>query len=184
MFQMPRRNLVPPKKSKRQSWDRENMANAIKAIKENKMGLKKAVKTFSVPRSTLQRLSRQDKPIEDIINLKLGRPTVLPKHLEEELVKYLLIMEAKFHGLTRNDVRRMAYQLCARNNIPHPESVLEHVVGVLKPNDEDAVCIFCEGQYSDDSRGERWVQCLACEMWAHDECAGCEKDAYICDFCH
>lgn len=63
------------------------------------------------------------------------------------------------------------------------ESVLEHVVGVLKPNDEDAVCIFCEGQYSNDSRGERWVQCLACEMWAHDECAGCEKDAYICDFC-
>lgn len=52
--------------------------------------------------------------------MKLGRPTVLTKELEDELVRYLLIMEAKFHGLTRSDIRRMAYQLCSRNNIPHP----------------------------------------------------------------
>lgn len=117
---MPRRHLVPPKKSKRQSWDKDNMANAIKAIKEKKMGLKKAVKVYSVPRTTLQRLSRIDKPVEEIVNIKLGRPPVLPQVLEDELVKYLLIMESKFHGLTRNDVRRMAYQLCTRNNIPHP----------------------------------------------------------------
>ena len=46
---MPRRNFVPPKKTKRQAWDKENMAKAIKAIKEKKVGLKKAVnilKTF------------------------------------------------------------------------------------------------------------------------------------------
>lgn len=27
-------------------------------------------------------------------------------------------MEAKFDGLTRNEIQRMAYQLCTRNNIP------------------------------------------------------------------
>lgn len=84
------------------------MAKAVKAVKEKTMGLKKAVKMYSVPRSTLQRLCRIEKPIEEVINIKLGRPTIMPRELEEELVKYILVMESKFHGLTRNDVRRMA----------------------------------------------------------------------------
>lgn len=81
MLQMPRKILVPPKKSKRQSWSRENMAKAVKAVKEKTMGLKKAVKMYSVPRSTLQRLCRIEKPIEEVINIKLGRPTIMPREL-------------------------------------------------------------------------------------------------------
>lgn len=83
------------------------------------MGLKKAVKKFSVPRSTLQTLSKMDKPLHESLNMKIGRPTVLTKELEDELVRYVLIMDAKFHGLARNDVRQMAYQTCSRKNIPH-----------------------------------------------------------------
>lgn len=98
------------------------MAKAVKAVKEKTMGLKKTVKMYSVPRSTLQRLCRIEKPIEEVINIKLGRPTIMPRELEEELVKYILVMESKFHGLTRNDIRRMAYQLCTKNNIPYPFS--------------------------------------------------------------
>ncbi len=56
-------------------------------------------------------------------------------------------------------------------------------VGVSAPEDEDAVCIFCEETFSKDTRGELWVQCMICQMWAHNDCAGCEKDVYICDFC-
>jgi hypothetical protein len=40
--------------------------------------------------------------------------------LEEELVKYILLMEETFYGLTRNDLRRMAYALASRNGIKHP----------------------------------------------------------------
>ncbi|KAL0858570.1 hypothetical protein ABMA27_012420 [Loxostege sticticalis] len=29
-------------------------------------------------------------------------------------------MESKFHGLTRSDLRRMAYMLAKRNNLPNP----------------------------------------------------------------
>jgi hypothetical protein len=35
-------------------------------------------------------------------------------------VNYISIMEAKFYGLTRLDLRRAAYQLARRNNIQHP----------------------------------------------------------------
>ena len=49
-----------------------------------------------------------------------GRPTVLGKDIEEELVRYCLAMEASFFGLTRADLRRIAVQLAERNNIAHP----------------------------------------------------------------
>ncbi|CAH1995707.1 unnamed protein product [Acanthoscelides obtectus] len=51
------------------------------------------------------------------------------------------------------------------------------------PDDEDASCLFCNGMFSEDTRGEVWVKCFQCFMWAHSDCAGAEKDIYICDFC-
>lgn len=50
----------------------------------------------------------------------IGRRPVLALHLEESLVFYLLIMESKFYGLTRQDVRKMAFQLAVRNQVEHP----------------------------------------------------------------
>jgi hypothetical protein len=49
----------------------------------------------------------------------LGRKTVLGEELESQSVNHILITEAKFYGLTRLDVRRVAYQLAKRNNIRH-----------------------------------------------------------------
>jgi hypothetical protein len=28
-----------------------------------------------------------------------------------------------------------------------------------------------------------WVQCVMCEDWCHEECAGAYKDKFICDYC-
>ena len=50
-------------------------------------------------------------------------------------------------------------------------------------DDTDADCLFCNGKFSEDARGEVWVKCLSCSMWAHLDCAGAEKTDYICDFC-
>lgn len=54
------------------------------------------------------------------------------------------------------------------------ESVLETSIGVEKPGDVDVVCLFCEGLFLADNLGE---------LRAHNDCAGCEKDVYVCDFC-
>ena len=69
------------------------------------------------------------------------------------------------------------------SDIESEESVLEISIGVENPGDEEGACLFCGGPFSADNRGELWVQCLICEMWAHNDCAGCEKDVYVCDFC-
>lgn len=68
-------------------------------------------------------------------------------------------------------------------NLPESDSDFELPIGKKKPEDEDATCIFCESKFSNDTKGELWVQCVMCSMWAHNECSGAEKDIYVCDFC-
>lgn len=48
---------------------------------------------------------------------------------------------------------------------------------------QDPECIFCSEKFSHDTEGQLWVMCLMCNLWAHTECAGAEKDVYICDYC-
>ncbi|KAK9681270.1 CENP-B N-terminal DNA-binding domain [Popillia japonica] len=55
-------------------------------------------------------------------------------------------------------------------------------VGSVPPQNADVTCMFCDSPLSQDSQGELWVCCLMCQLWAHDECAGAKKVAYVCDF--
>lgn len=62
------------------------MARAISAIRKGEMGLKKASRSFNVPRPTLQRLARVDKPPEEAASTKLGRKPLMSDDMEKELV--------------------------------------------------------------------------------------------------
>ncbi|GBP08865.1 hypothetical protein EVAR_78262_1 [Eumeta japonica] len=113
---------MAPTQSKhlRKDWDEEQMVKAIKMVRERRW-YPKAAKTFNVPRTTLQRLTyKTDLTPEEAAATKLGRKTVLGTQLENVLVEYVLTMESKFYGLTRSDLRRMAYMLAKRNNLPNP----------------------------------------------------------------
>jgi hypothetical protein len=48
---------------------------------------------------------------------------------------------------------------------------------------QDVICTYCKGKFSDDVQGEIWVQCVMCEDWCHEECAGADKDKFIRDYC-
>ncbi|GBM19325.1 hypothetical protein AVEN_200259-1 [Araneus ventricosus] len=52
-----------------------------------------------------------------------------------------------------------------------------------KPDSRKATCIFCDGKFFEDTRGEVWVKCVMCQMLAHLDCAGAETASYVCDFC-
>jgi hypothetical protein len=49
-------------------------------------------------------------------------------------------------------------------------------------SDGDAECLFCTGLLSSDKHGEKWVQCVRCCRWAHEEC-GAEEDYFVCPMC-
>ncbi|CAG5042705.1 unnamed protein product [Parnassius apollo] len=108
-------------KGKRKEWNTDHMTESIRMIREKKMGYFKAAKHFDVPRTTLFRLCQKNELYpEEAAATKLGRKSVLGDQLENLLVEYILKMESKFHGLTRNDARRMAYMLAKRNHLENP----------------------------------------------------------------
>jgi hypothetical protein len=59
----------------------------------------------------------------------LGLHPIVPPALEEQLVKYLLLIERKYFGCTRDDVRRIVFQLAVQNKIPSPFSIAKEAVG-------------------------------------------------------
>lgn len=40
--------------NKNKNWDKKSMIDAVKAVREGKMGYKRAVQAYKVPRSTLK----------------------------------------------------------------------------------------------------------------------------------
>lgn len=118
---MPRKTPKYTPKNKRKNWDKADMEKAILAVRENRMGTLKAAKTFNVPRTTLQTLSKKtDVSPSKLVSVKIGRKTVLGEDLERELVAYLLQMEESFFGFTLGDLQRMAFQVASRNGLNHP----------------------------------------------------------------
>ena len=48
---------------------------------------------------------------------------------------------------------------------------------------QDEHCMYCKGKFSVDRQGEKWIQCIMCEDWCHEDCSGVEKETFICDYC-
>lgn len=60
--------------------------------------------------------------INEFVAVPLGRRPVLPKFLEEELANYCVLVDQRYFGLRRRDIRSLAYQLAIRNGLKHPFS--------------------------------------------------------------
>lgn len=116
---MPRKKLGRENRGLRQKWRPEDMVNAITAVRSKKKSLNEAARFFNVPKTTLLRKVKSHLGAETVANQRMGRETIFPPELEQKLVQYCLLMENTFHGLTRNDIRKLAYQLAAKNNILH-----------------------------------------------------------------
>lgn len=74
-------------------------------------------------------MARSQKPAEELLSAKLGRKPVFSQEIESELVKYSLEMESRFWGLTRLDLRSLAFQIALKNNIPNKFNVLAKCAG-------------------------------------------------------
>ena len=91
------------RKTKQASWNETSMKEAILALKTNKIGLRKAARTFDVPKDSFRRrLQKLEKSNTchntDIIHKLLLRRfgNVLFESQEEELKKYITNMGKHF----------------------------------------------------------------------------------------
>jgi hypothetical protein len=60
----------------------------------------------------------------------LGRKPIIPPALEEMLVEYLLLIEPKYFGCTRDDDRRVACQLAVQNKISSLFSIAKETAAI------------------------------------------------------
>ena len=107
------------RKTNRQDFDEEAMAGAIEACKKGELGFLKASQQFNVPICSLRRrVNNKNKHATGASKYIGGRKPSLPTEVEEALVKYIVEMDKRMFGLSSYEVRKMAFELAVRNNIP------------------------------------------------------------------
>jgi len=127
--------------SQRGSWEESNMEEALRQVLNKDLSLREAATAYNVPKSTLARRAIGKNKYVTGAKKHLGRflPDFLPEY-EEELANYIEEMEARFFGLTCQDVRRLAYEFANKNGLVHrfnPEKKMagkKCLYGFLKRN--------------------------------------------------
>ena len=56
---------------------------------------------------------------------------------------------------------------------PHVLSEIDLMYSTKKSENKDPEYIFCNGKFSEDERGEIWIKCFRCSLWAHLDCMDC-----------
>lgn len=101
--------------SQRACWSGATLDQALEAVR-NGTPKRGAARTFGIPRATLQRRLKLDKPLP----MRLGRPPVFAPEAERELAERVVLLSKCFLGITRTEIRKCAYEYAHQNNIKHP----------------------------------------------------------------
>ena len=100
----------------RAKYGEETLKRALVEL-ENGERLATTARRYGVPRRTLRR--HRDHQVRSPGQAFLGRFKPDIERVEERLVAYLKEMERAFFGLSTKDVRRLAYDLAAREGLQH-----------------------------------------------------------------
>lgn len=112
------------RKSNRKLWTNQQLEKAIISAR-NGTPVKTAALNYSVPRTTLIRHLKQTNilprlgPIDSVFSIQQ----------EEELVAHLLELEKRFYGITKIDVRKLAFDLAEKNSLQHPFNKVTKLAG-------------------------------------------------------
>jgi transposase-like protein len=92
-------------------WSLENLQKAVNYVLMYNKSEKSAAATFGVPRQTLRRVRRHQEKVKNGSGVEktIGIPRTLSADHEDELVDVIIDMERRLFGLTKMDVRKLAY---------------------------------------------------------------------------
>ena len=105
------------------------MERAIHSIQNQIYTITKAVKEYKVHKTTLIRHFHGELKAKRPGELSLSRAPTIGCQNEKALVEYIKETESKLFGLTRTDVRKLAYEFAVRNNITHSFSNDKQMAG-------------------------------------------------------
>ena len=96
---------------------------------QERNGISSSCKKYNLPRSTLYNYVRSNFDHFQATQSKLGSKAFIPPAPEEKFLEYLLLIERRYLGRTRDDVRRPVFQLAVQNKIPSPFSNAKEAAG-------------------------------------------------------
>lgn len=105
----------------------EAMLAAVREVVEKDIKIRTVAKEKGIPKSTLQRYVRKYKNhAEAVLAPNYTHSLVFTKEQEENLSQYLLNMSRMFHGLTKTQVKQLAFELTQKKGLPAPTSWVEN----------------------------------------------------------
>jgi len=106
------------------------MCRAVRIVRIGEMDSLRASKYFFVLSETLERFLKDTSlSPEELINVHIGRRTLLPTEHENKLVEYCITTDQRYYGLRRQDIKRVAFHLAIRNGSKHPFNREKSAVG-------------------------------------------------------
>lgn len=109
----------------RSKWSREDLQNAVAAVREGRMSHQGASKTFSIPRRTLSRYVDSNQTRK----AAMGRKPVLSADEERELSARIIRLAEVGYPLTSKTLRRCVYNFCTESGIPNKFSTMSKMAG-------------------------------------------------------
>lgn len=113
------------------------------------------------------------------VTRKRGRTRVLTDTPEKLLIEKEAA-ERKAAKATKKGPRSQRNE--KKEGKPKPKNKKKNKKDYEESEDEDTFCIICTEPYSNSRAREKWVQCTACHMWAHEACTD-GSCSYICHNC-
>ncbi|CAM1323964.1 Uncharacterised protein g8535 [Pycnogonum litorale] len=86
-------------------------------LMQDRMGFNEAARQYKIPKPTIRRHRLGlNKYAKSAIKLR-GGPCVLPKEVEDELVRHIKDLDDLFFGITVKDLRKLAYEVARAHGI-------------------------------------------------------------------
>jgi len=97
------------------------MWRTVRVVRSAEMGYLRVSIYFSVQTGTLERdVNDISRSPEELVNVHLGRRTVLLSELENKLAECCIITDQRYYRPRREDIKRVAFQLVTRDGLKHP----------------------------------------------------------------
>ena len=108
------------RKTKMQSWSRENLRIAMEQTQAKNTTVQNASRDYNIPLNALKRSAKHANNKENVSDIKLGRftCTFFPE-LEKVFVQNLLEMDKVYIGLSPMELRRLAFRFAETHQITH-----------------------------------------------------------------
>ena len=79
---------------------------------------------------------------------------------------------------------KMVKQKETKEENVHKNKPAEKKAKVLKNEEANTKCLYCNRLFGKDKKGEIWVRCIHCRNWCHEDCAGAAKAVkFVCKNC-